>query len=296
LIVKAAEQEAHTITIGHICTIGRIEGNDLVLSSTYVSKNHAVIRWQSDGKHYIVDLGSSNGTFLNDRRVTIPAALKSGDEIKIGECRLEFVERESRETPVSEDEAVGTQVLLQRKATCILVVDIRNYTGLSEAIPAAELSVFIGKWFKEVQAIIEQHGGEIDKYIGDAVMAVWKMAQKDEDNNYVRWPLETAKEVVALARDYDRLISRSHPPHHFAVGCGIHLGEAIVGKVGEPTVMGDCVNVAFRIEGLCKVLGHPILLSREVKSAAGDAFAYRDLGLHRLKGKSNDIHVFALKG
>ncbi|MDD2707849.1 MAG: adenylate/guanylate cyclase domain-containing protein [Verrucomicrobiae bacterium] len=275
--------------------MGRGTGNDLVLQDTMASRTHAVIRQQSDKNYYLVDLGSSNGTFLNNRRVTIPVALKNSDAIQIGNCHIEFVTAQAVEAPAADDgDEMRTQVSLKQETISILVMDIRNYTGLSEGIPAEQLSKIVGKWFNQVQSIIEQHGGGIDKFIGDAVMAIWRKANTQGDLSYITGPLESAREMIVAARDYHQMIVCDYPKYGFAVGCGIHTGRAILGNVGEYTAVGDSVNVAFRIESLCKGLQRPILLSEDVQKAAPPQFSFEDLGLHKVKGKSQDIHIFSL--
>jgi adenylate cyclase len=300
LLLKVEGQEPRKLTLGPVFSIGRGPGNDLVLQDTLASRTHVVIRLQSDKIYYLVDLGSSNGTLLNDRRVTIPLALKSGDRIQIGDSHMEFTTNDvAVAEPVEADDSedMRTQVQLRTETISILVVDIRNYTSLSEMIPAEKFSRFVGKWFSRAEMIINQHGGQIDKYIGDAVMAIWKKATTKGDVSYVIGPLEAAHELVKVAEEFDKNndLSCEHPQFHFAVGCGVHTGKAILGNVGQYTAVGDSVNITFRIEALCKQLQRSIILSDEVKKTAGTAFQYEDLGVQQVKGKSQGVHVFALK-
>lgn len=298
LILKIEGQEPRKLPLGPVFSIGRGPGNDLVLQDALASRAHAVIRLQSDKVYYLLDYGSSNGTLLNNRRVTIPVALKPGDQIQIGDSHMEFVHESAAEQPAVEtddSEDMRTQVQLRTETISILVVDIRNYTALSEAIPAEKFSKFIGKWFNRAQTVIEQHAGSIDKYIGDAVMAIWKRAATKGDMSYVVGPLEAAQELVKSAEDFDKEITCDYPQFHFAVGCGIHTGKAILGNVGEYTAVGDSVNVAFRIESLCRQLQRPIILSDEVMKVAGGAFQYEDLGTQQVKGKAQGVHVYSLK-
>jgi len=302
LSVDIEGQTSRKTAIGPIFSIGRGTGNDLPLQDAKASRTHAVIRLQSDKVYYLVDLGSGNGTFLNGRRVTIPSALKSGDEIKVANCSLQFTDLTTESSilqrPPSDE--MRTQIEFTTETVSILVVDIRNYTALSEAIPVQDLSKTVGNWFKDVSQIIEQHGGSLDKFIGDAVMALWLQAKTEGNLNHVLGPLKSAQEMVRLAKSYHQNLSAQYPKFGFAVGCGISTGKAILGNVGvdsrrDVTAVGDCVNVAFRLESLCKELQRPIVLSEEVRNAAGDVFEYEDMGLQRVKGKSQDLRVFALK-
>ena len=297
-------QTERVIPLGAIFSIGRGPGNDIVLPDGRASRNHAVIRLQGDRAYYLLDLGSSNGTMLNGRRVTIPCALKNGDVVQIasGTFRFESIEEASpAESPV--EDATGdmrTEVAFSSETVSILVVDIRNYTGLSEALPAESLSRVVGRWFQQTQEIIERNGGSIDKFIGDAVMAFWLKARTEGDNRYAVGPIQTALEMVALAEGFNQEVVAASPALGFRVGCGINCGQAIMGNIGvdarrDFTAVGDSVNVAFRLEKLCKELKREIVLSEDLVKAAGDAFAFEDLGPQKIRGKAQDLRVYSVK-
>ena len=84
------------------------------------------------------------------------------------------------------------------------------------------------------------------------------------------------------------------------MGCGIHMGEAMFGNIGgsarrDFTAIGDCVNIAFRLESQCKTLGRAIVVSSEIKVTAGDDYAYENMGLLKLKGKTNEVLAFSVE-
>jgi adenylate cyclase len=284
-------------------TIGRGEGNDLVVRDVRVSRSHALLRPLGRGRYFLLDMGSANGTFLNGRLVTSPVELKHGDAVTIADCALKFSSSEGAAAAAGKDPdmdtgSMETSVDVSTEAISILVVDIRNFTGLTEALPPKELPSFVGSWFRDATASIESHGGVIDKFIGDAVMAYWLRGADADAARLAKGPLRSALELVETAALYHGQLVARHPELGFAVGCGIHMGEAVFGNIGKSTrrdfsALGDCVNVAFRIESLCKPLGRPILVSEEIKAAAGGACAFEDLGPQKLKGKANDVRVFA---
>ncbi len=302
LTLRIEGRPDQAIPLGAIFSVGRGPTNDLVIQDSRASRNHAVIRLQGDHAYYLLDLGSSNGTLLNGKRVTIPCTLKSEDEIQIANARLIF--SGATETPLrppeTPQEEMRTEMAFSSETVSILVVDIRNYTGLSEKIPAEALSRIVGRWFHEVEGIIDRNNGSIDKFIGDAVMAFWLKARTEGNNQHAVGPVRAAIEMVKLAESFHQQILASHPNLGFHVGCGVNCGQAILGNVGvdsrrDFTAVGDCVNVAFRLESLCKQLNHPIVVSEEIRHVAGDAFVFEDLGPQKVKGKSQDIRVFAVK-
>lgn len=297
-------QPERVIPLGAIFSIGRGPGNDLVLPDGRASRNHAVIRLQGDRTYYLLDLGSSNGTTLNGRRVTIPCALKNGDIVQVASGTLRFESAEEAPPPEAPaEDATGdirTEVAFSSETVSILVVDIRNYTRLSELLPAETLSRVVGRWFQQAQEIIERNGGSIDKFIGDAVMAFWLKARTEGDTRHAVGPIQTAMEMVALAEEFNQEVVAASPALGFQVGCGINCGQAIMGNIGvdarrDFTAVGDSVNVAFRLEKLCKELKREIVLSEEVVKAVGDAFAFEDLGPQKIRGKAQDVRVFSVK-
>ena len=117
----------------------------------------------------------------------------------------------------------------------------------------------------------------------------------------VRGPLDSALELVQLADLYDGQLSARHPDLHFAVGCGIHMGEAMFGVIGgsnrhELTAIGDSVNTAFRLESQCKELKRSIIVSEQIQAAAANAYSFEDLGALSLKGKANVVKAFSVTG
>lgn len=303
LIVQLPGKPESRVELAGPFTLGRGSGNSLVLADARVSRSHALLRPYGRGKYYLLDMGSGNGTFLNGRLVTSPVELKDGDSIVIADFMLKYVDlaqRAAATTGESDTNQMETAINVSKEAISILVVDIRNFTGLTEAIPPKELPAFVGSWFRDASATIESHGGVIDKYIGDAVMAYWLGGAEGADAKLARGPIDSALELVEMARLYHGQLSARHPELSFAIGCGVHLGEAMFGTVGgtgrrEFTAIGDCVNGAFRIEELCKPLQRPILVSAEVKSFAGAGYVFEDMGLQKLKGKAADAQVYAVR-
>lgn len=285
-------------------TIGRGSASDLILKDARVSRGHALLRPLGRGNYFLLDLGSANGTFLNGRIVTAPVQLADGDTIVIADCTLVFEAPDQRPitAPVTADydSTMETAVNVKTEAVSILVVDIRNFTRLSETLPPKELPSFIGSWFRDASAVIESHGGVIDKFIGDAVMAYW-LPSADAPAKLARGPLDSALELVEAARLYHGQLVARHPDLSFAVGCGIHMGEAMFGNIGgsarrDFTAIGDCVNIAFRLEDQCKALKRTVVVSEAIKNVAGADYSYEDMGSLTLKGKTNVVRAYAVEG
>ena len=167
--------------VGKTFSLGRAKDNNVVFTSNKVSRRHALVHAQGRSEFSLVDLGSSNGTHLNGRRVVHPVPLQDGDVIQIGEQSLVF-RLESLRTPEEESYQTETQLTVREvsELTCwFLVMDIENFVQLSSERPTEELARTVGAWLAECQRIIESHGGALSKFLGDGVLVYWSARFSD---------------------------------------------------------------------------------------------------------------------
>lgn len=174
----------------------------------------------------------------------------------------------------------------EHKRVCVLFADIRDFTALSENMPPEDVITLLDGYFTEMTAAIHKHGGTVDKFIGDGVMAFFGAPQaltSPEKN-----ALEAAQEMLVRLRRYNReRQARNLVP--LRIGIGLHIGDVVVGHVGsesrhEYTAIGDVVNTASKLEGLSKVLAYPVICSNEVAQAVGYTGGLADLGERPLQG------------
>jgi class 3 adenylate cyclase len=298
--VVSGDSSIQTVHVREILTIGRNSDNNLTLKDEVVSRNHALIR-REGGDYIIVDLGSANGTFLNGQPVTNAIKIRSGDEIRMGGTILRF-HRKQQQHKIRVNTTIDkkTAKFFAPVTLSIFVTDIRNYTTLSEKIPASELSSILADWFETAAQIITHRRGTIEQFRGDCVMAYWLSEPGADDNDYIVQAVDTARDLTREVHPVDERLSARYPELSFRIGCGVHKGEAVLGSIGpdsrrDLTMLGDSVNVAFRIEAMCSSLGREILVSEAVKDAVGESFEFEDLGLHGLKGKSEETRIYTLQ-
>jgi two-component system, sensor histidine kinase LadS len=197
---------------------------------------------------------------------------------------LSFLERDS-----ILDVRLGDQV---QKEMTILFADIRSFTELSERLSPAENFNFLNSYLNRVGPIVRQNGGFIDKFIGDAIMALFPNSPDDA--------VRSAIQLQTAIREYNRERTRGdHEP--IRVGVGLHTGNLILGTIGEDermdtTVISDAVNLAARIEALTKRVGASILISEGslFQLENPNAYRFRMLGRVRVKGKKNSVSVFEI--
>ncbi|AFY69474.1 adenylate/guanylate cyclase [Thalassoporum mexicanum PCC 7367] len=266
------EEGDRTVPLANISsfTMGRGKKNFVVIKDKWASRKHAMFQITEHGKFYLIDLGSLNGTYVNGRRVSIPVTLSRGDRITVGTTDMELVYPDYDITDATDGKTKSTQrstmMLQQRRMITVLVVDIRNYTGLARELDEQILSQVIGSWFGQAGEIIQQHGSGVDKYIGDAVMAVWIHRISPKSKRVVAQEMyQVFKALNELLRMSDQLNQKFELPFRLRVGAGVNTGKAIVGQMGagdrpEYTALGDTVNAAFRLETATKDLGVDVVI------------------------------------
>ena len=244
--LEDADGKRHPIR--RACSLGRAAENDIVLNSPKVSRRHALIHFQNIGECWLIDFGSSNGTFLNKRRIQHPIRLNDGDQITVGDEVFGF--RQPIETS-DEYKTLVTQRTLQQveSVPCwLLLTDICNFTPLSRTMETGGLEILLGVWLSTCKEIIERHHGAINKYLGDGFLAYWTEAAITDE--------EIASAITALKK----LQEKNAPEFRMVV----HFGSVAIGGIasmGEESLMGKEVNLIFRLEKLASSLGERCGLS-----------------------------------
>ena len=261
-----------------------------MLESRSVSRLHALIQRRETGELSLVDLGSRNGSFLNGKRVGFPVTLNDRDRLVFGDQELVFMHpsRSASVLTITGGDARNepTTALHTNRLTSILVVDIRDFTPLARSLTESVLSQTIGTWFLRAGQITQRLGSWGQKYIGDAVMAVWVHDRENELSADLVRLLRAIVEISAATAE----ISRNLPlPAPLRIGAGVNTGPAIVGSA-DYTALGDTVNAAFRLETATKSLGMGIALGdrtySELAPAIRSAFQRRQVELKGYEGAS----------
>ena len=274
---------------GQSWAIGRGDGCAVMLDSRSVSRLHALVQLREGGAMSLVDLGSRNGSFVNNRRVSVPVLLSDRDSLVFGDQEFVFHNPQASDTgasPLESTRNAPTTALHTHTLTTIVVVDIRDFTPLARTVSEGLLSQAIGTWFLRVGGIAQQRGSWAQKYIGDAMMAVWVHSSELA----LRPDLALAMRAVSEIADATANIHLTLPlPAPLRIGAGINTGPAIVGGV-EYTALGDTVNAAFRLEAATKQLGVGIAVGERTFSGLDAAiqgrFIRRSVELKGYEGAS----------
>lgn len=186
----------------------------------------------------------------------------------------------------------------QKKDVVVFFSDIRGFTAFSEKRSPEEVVEMLNEYFGVMVGIINRHGGVVDKFIGDAIMAVWGAPKSSENDalNAVRACIEMRK---GLAELNERRIARGAPP--IQIGMGLHAGPAISGTIGsdermEYTVIGNTVNTSSRIEASTKAFGTDLLVTDDVLAKVGENYKVEYAGAAEVKGRSEAIKMYKVRG
>ncbi len=180
----------------------------------------------------------------------------------------------------------------QARDITVLFSDIRGFTTMSESHTPEQIVALLNRYFSLQVEIIFRHGGTLDKFIGDAIMAFWGAPQDDPQH---------AAHAVAAAIEMEQCLLKfkqelGDEGKDFDVGIGIHSGKAVVGFIGSEerldyTAIGDTVNLSSRIEGLTKGVAR-ILVSSDTVARCGGAFDFTPVGSYKVKGRLQEVELF----
>ena len=220
---------------------------------------------------------------LTRTRAVPPTGIFTGVALTILNDRRSFVEAlKGRKQPVT-----------------VLFSDIRGFTTMTEKADADKLVAQLNEYFADMVGSVLKNEGTLQKFIGDAIMAVWgdthSKGNAEDARNAVTTALQMRLALAKLNADWKTNSERAN----LSIGVGVNHGEVIVGNIGHPqrmefTVLGDGVNLAARLESATKQFHTDILIGEEVEKLTREHFIYRQVGAVAFKGKTKPVETFTL--
>jgi adenylate cyclase len=293
-IEKGVEYELEDFNL-----IGRGSDASIRIPDNGVSRHHATIR-RDGAQFWFADLGSANGSFVNEIGVSGTKVLEDGDLIQVGACKLIF-EQTPHTATLLDDTGMTIQmsrtgvIPLKNYQATLLVADLRNFTALSAQIEPQKVGELLKEWYSKCEWIFKKYDATIDKFIGDGVFAYWL-----DDNEQTRWnATQSAIELSQKNPAMDSVTTWLQERYGLDIQCnvGLHTGVVAQGFMGRgiSTAVGDAVNVTFRIESLTRELDTTVLASHEFVSSWVEAKSFFvPAGKHPLKGQSESLKVYKL--
>lgn len=184
----------------------------------------------------------------------------------------------------------------ERRQMSILFSDIEGFTRMSEQLSPEKLVTLLNEYLTDMTAIVRNNGGQVDKYIGDAVMAFWGAPVRTEQHAQLacKTALEMRAALLQRQAEWEKRFG-----HKITFRAGVNSGEVVVGDMGSElksnyTVMGDAVNLASRLEGANKAYGTFLLVGESTAAISSDGFVFREVDRVRVKGREQPARVFEL--
>ncbi len=268
-------------------SLGRSSSCDIALNDTECSRRHALINPQAGGEVWIVDLGSTNGTYLNGRRLSRPTRLANGDVILISKSEFTFRGPTAAKKKPAADPGVTQMVTLpviKNERAWLLLADIEGFTPFSQQHPPEEVSRRVGGWLAACSARFAEHQTDIQAYLGDGFLA------------YFPIKAVAPKKFFALLAELRELqLDTSHLPFRLVVHhADITLGGGAGG--GIESVLGPGVNYLFRMEKVAGAAKARVALTKDALEAwPAPKPAVRELPPASLKGFEGSHVLYALE-
>ncbi|MGE3760387.1 MAG: adenylate/guanylate cyclase domain-containing protein, partial [Pseudobdellovibrionaceae bacterium] len=185
-----------------------------------------------------------------------------------------------------------------KKDVAVLFSDLRDFTKFSEGHTPEEVVEMLNEYFEVMVGCIEKNKGRVNKFIGDAIMAMWG-APTSTGNDHVLAARAALDMRIALNELNKKRIARNHGP--IKIGVGVHCGEAVAGTIGsksrlEYTIIGDTVNQASRLEASTKAFGSDLLISEAMMNSINPSFIIEFAGAAEVKGKAEALKLYKIKG
>lgn len=176
--------------------------------------------------------------------------------------------------------------------------DLREFTSMTEHLPAEEVLEILNTYFEHVYQAVNTYGGEVLRFIGDAMLIVFPAEDDRKRRAACKAALDAAMDAFNTLAVLNSMRRRAGKPE-IKFGVGLHVGQVVYGNVGAPerldfTVMGTAVNRTARLESLTKLVGVPLLISKDFKSITGAPSTYR--GEYEVKGIDDKLPVYSYRG
>jgi class 3 adenylate cyclase len=265
------EFDGRQIPLSPAFKIGRSRSCALELDDDGASREHVlIVRDEGRGAWLLMDLGSTNGTRLNDTLIARASVLHSGDRVGIGSQTLTFHDPDS--TPISRPSTIGATLLLVNPVSrWFLLGDVKGSTRLWNEVPEPEVSRRMRAWVRDCAAVIETSGGWINEYLGDGFLAVWRV--EDVGAAQMALPLSTLEGMHGEGGlDFRFVVHRATVQSGAGVSSGIE-------KLAGPEL-----NFLFKSEKVVAAWNRRLVLTCAAAEALGGCVTLREVGMIEIDG------------
>ncbi len=263
------------------CFLGRAASCDVVLPDAKASRQHAVVEGREQADFWLIDLGSANGTYVNEKRVVQPRRLSNGDRITLAGMTFIFHRPGDVVRPWPALSAKNTTVPEIRTLYCwLLLADIEGSTELMRKMAPGDAHRTTGRWLAACTKLVNEHHGTINKFLGDGFLAYWPEGPEAVT--------QVARALAALRKVQDEENT------HFRVV--VHYGQVLAGgmaSLGEESLTGNEVTFLFRAEKLAAYLQRARLLTQPAHDQIQHLISSVPEGTHTLADFPGEFPFFS---
>lgn len=282
--------------VGRECA-GVDDAHRVILSDDLsVSRNHLEFRVDTALSEVLVIDTSSNGVWLNGVRIerSVGVPLRSGDRIRLGSHVLEF-----RSSATAKERPAGTRyerthLETRRSTMCLVVGDLIGFSTIAESADGETLARDVSSLYSQLRDLLKVHHGTLVDYVGDAFFASW---ETESDAGAVVKALNFALEADDLVRELAPALELRHEDGSpLRMGWAVALGEVVVQLMPGSVVMvlGDAVNVGFRLAGLAGRTGRPSIVATAATMQAAPSFGYGPAEVMGVKGRVGSVTIYGV--
>ena len=298
--IKAPGRPARSFTIrdGETLKIGRDPKNGIVLDEASVSRVHAALIASGAGL-VLQDLASTNGTFVNGERVYSMRDLSSGNVIDIGASKLgvRLAADQAAAALSSKTAARAMTAQLQPVAVSVVAVTLRRFADMAARAAVADLAAARARWGAEVKVIINARSGRLEREAGASLVGVW---MGRDASGLAESACAAAREIHRAALDFSEKDWRGAGGIPWSCSIAAASGQGLKGVVGgqggsagDFTILGDPVNLAFRLEELADRLGQEIIIADSTAVLVEGRVGLKKTAKIRLFGEAEEVQVYA---
>lgn len=265
-------------------TFGRSKSCSLSLDNRKASREHALLQNDSGGaKWWFSDLGSTNGTYVNGRKIIQPVVLKDGDQLRIGTDQWTF----RQESPLCDDDqtefTLGATIdVVEQLDAWLLLADVKGSTKLVNELQTRVLAPRLKNWAVECEQIVTDHGGFVNEYMGDGLLAIWPASETE--NLQILAALERFKAAQSAAELRYRIF--------------VHKGTIQIGGVvssGRESVTGKEVNFIFKSEKIVgQIAEYDLFVSEPAADSLSELAKLTPVGKFEIPGFEGDFSFYSL--
>ncbi len=268
------------IRLGGTCTMGRSSKNSVVLTEECISRRHALIHEQQQNEFWIVDLGSSNGTYVNNARLSQPTRLKSGDEIMAGSARFIFQQNPAQAVPGYDSVGQTTEDVQSSQRWMLVVTRIARHHGgtLTDETEAA----LRGQWFASCKQSVEEGQGVVCRFFEDGFLATWDFKDGHESG------------LVRAVRSLESARSNTG----FAFQCVLHSGAVFAGVTktgGQERLFGKELEFVLALAKTTRTLQSPFIATEHATQSLSSEMALTEMGEHEVPGFTGVARLFEMQ-